>query len=140
MRGFKDVHKCEASCSVEYVGLGRKPKPWCERFESKILYVGDCWIWDQAALKTDAQRNRLNFRTNEYDNIDACRWIYENVIGPIPYGHQIDHAVCEDWRCVNPFHLEAVTPLENQRRYRDTRKSWTLRDGQGKFVGRREGA
>ena len=47
----------------------------------------------------------------------AHRAYYEVTHGPIPEGHEIDH-LCRNRRCVNPDHLEAVAPVENQRRAR----------------------
>jgi hypothetical protein len=43
------------------------------------------------------------------------RWAYEHFVGPIPDGLQIDH-LCRVRRCLNPAHLEPVTPVENVRR------------------------
>lgn len=44
------------------------------------------------------------------------RWSYEYHKGrPIPSGFQIDH-LCRNTICVNPDHLEAVTPLVNSLR------------------------
>ena len=44
--------------------------------------------------------------------VQAHRWAYELVMGPIPEGCHIDH-LCRTRHCVNPNHMEAVSPQEN---------------------------
>lgn len=43
------------------------------------------------------------------------RVVYEHFKGSVPEGLQLDH-LCRDRGCVNPDHLEAVTPQVNQLR------------------------
>lgn len=50
------------------------------------------------------------------------RYVYEQLVGPIPEGHQLDH-VCRTRACVNVEHLEPVLPGENTRRIVRTPKT-----------------
>lgn len=49
------------------------------------------------------------------------RTAYEMFVGEIPAGLQLDH-LCRTRHCVNPDHLEPVTPSENIRRSFAARK------------------
>lgn len=84
------------------------------RFWAKVDRQGGpdaCWIW-------------LAHRVHGYGRwrpktpgptLPAHRFAFELLVGPIPDGLQIDH-LCRNPPCVNPAHLEVVTPLENQLR------------------------
>ena len=77
-----------------------------QRFWSKVDKSGECWIW--TAGKTSKGYGKFTHsRSNR-----AHRWAYEQVNGPIPEGLVIDH-LCRTPACVNPNHLEAVTPRVN---------------------------
>lgn len=79
-----------------------------------------CWIWTGAAGGREGARYGRIFAGRRTDAghpaaEQAHRIAYQLAIGPIPEGMEIDH-LCRVTLCVNPDHLEAVTPLENQRR------------------------
>lgn len=82
-----------------------------ERFEQKAIPEPNsgCWLWT-GMLAHGYGRFRHGQRL-----VYAHRFSHEHYKGPIPNGMEVDH-LCRVTSCVNPDHLEAVTPLENIRR------------------------
>lgn len=62
-----------------------------------------CWQWQGSMSPDGYGRFSVGY---------AHRFSYEKAIGPIPDGFHIDH-LCRNRGCVNPAHLEAVTPRTN---------------------------
>jgi hypothetical protein len=82
-------------------------------FWAHVDKTATCWLWHGEVLRNGyglaylgrAPGRRLVRRL-------AHRLSYELAVGPIPKGLQIDH-LCRVRNCVNPAHLEAVTPRVN---------------------------
>ncbi len=70
--------------------------------------VGGCWIW-QAQF-----HNTVPIKTWFKRSINARRWLWELLIGPIKDGQRL-YAKCGENRCVNPAHMKVVTLSEAAR-------------------------
>lgn len=77
--------------------------------------LGPCWLWTAAVSSATGYGNfsvRVDGRRYHYG---AHRWLYEQRLGAIEDGLQLDH-LCRVRRCVRPDHLEPVTALVNTMR------------------------
>ena len=74
-----------------------------------------CWLWTGKLQVGGYGKFFADGRT-----ILAHRWCYEFMVGAIPDGLHLDH-LCFTPACVNPYHLDPVTPAVNNER-RDARQ------------------
>ena len=85
-----------------------------KRFWYDVRSIGagsdDCWEWAGYRHPRGYGRFVANGK-----GFQAHRYAYEQVVGPIPDGMQIDH-LCRNRACVNPVHLEPVSNRTNSLR------------------------
>lgn len=78
-----------------------------QRLVSSIRFTKTCWIWK--ARQTSKGYAEFYIKSKP---IRAHKLIYEMIVSPVPVGLQLDH-LCRVRHCVNPLHLEPVTPKVN---------------------------
>jgi hypothetical protein len=86
-----------------------RPAPLADRLWSKVVITPGCWLFTGAKVTGYGVLSRGPAGAGR---IQAHRAAWELLVGPIPEGLQIDH-LCRVRNCVNPDHLEPVTPREN---------------------------
>jgi hypothetical protein len=91
----------------------RKLRPPEERFWERVQKTETCWLWIGGLTKAGYGQFHIGPDGKGGYSYDlAHRWCYKLWNGEIPQGLQLDH-LCRVRNCVNPEHLEAVTPRVN---------------------------
>lgn len=83
--------------------------PLAQVIAERTQKTDTCWLWIGSVNSTTGY-GRISRGAGKH--IPAHRAAYELARGPIPEGLVIDH-LCRVRHCVNPSHLEPVTPREN---------------------------
>jgi hypothetical protein len=123
--------ECETGCAIDGCSRPRTAKGLCsahrrrerkwgdpsikygqhapveDRFWSKVDAQGPCWEWTGA--RSSSGYGQIWVKPAK---VVAHRFAYEQLVGPIPVGLQLDH-LCRNRACVNPDHLQPVTQQIN---------------------------
>ena len=82
-----------------------------DRFWSKVERTKSCWNWKAATY-----RDGYGIFGLDGGVVRAHRLAYELLVGEIPIDKELHH-ICKNKLCVNPYHLEAITHREHQRKF-----------------------
>lgn len=88
------------------------------RFMRHVARTDTCWLWTGTTAGSNAKYGHF---WDGARKVYAHRFSYEQHVGPIPEGMELDHVRergCTSKLCVNPGHLEPVTHAENCERGR----------------------
>lgn len=73
-----------------------------------------CWMWTGASR--DGRYGAFSPEGHWASLTSAHIWAYEQTVGPVPEGLELDHFRCSRTMCANPEHVRPVTPRENSLR------------------------
>lgn len=117
MCGCGKPTKLATSTSTKNGWVQGKPRKYLTGHHGRMSRTGwdvdaaGCWIW----------RGHVAANGRGYTKVGgiptlAYRFVYEERVGPIPDGHHLHH-LCENPMCVNPGHLEPLTPAAHVARH-----------------------
>src|ERR1044072_9284041 len=119
-------------CRTHYMrqykyGSTDDPSPEWKRFWSQVRFIPDCcWEWTAGMNQYGYGRFTLTGPRETSQKVQAHRYSYEQLVGPIPEGLVLDH-LCRNRACVNPDLLEPVTLKENILRGNGMGARWARR-------------
>ena len=115
-------HHAHGYCAMHAARLRRTGSPTetlrettLGSFWKRVKKTDSCWWWTGERTKQGYGMLATRIRPTASRSKLAHRVSWELENGAIPDGHYIDH-LCRNESCVNPSHLEPVTPKENVRR------------------------
>lgn len=82
-----------------------------KRFMSKVHKTDSCWFW-----MAGKNGNGYGYFWFENASVPAHRWIYCFFNGRLGYDIELHHK-CQTPTCVNPDHLQPLTPSEHIKKH-----------------------
>lgn len=97
--------------------MRRAAAPISERISAKVEKTPEgCWLWRGTRSQGYGQL-KVAGRMKQ-----AHRVAWEELVGPLPPGIQLDHVRCTTL-CINPAHLRPVTQAQNRQNLREVHRN-----------------
>lgn len=84
-----------------------------------------CWMWTGGRWGPGRLYGQWHPEGHGGRAVNAHIWAYEQFVGLVPEGLQLDHFFCDTPLCVNPEHVRPASPRENVLRS-DSFVAWNL--------------
>lgn len=99
--------------------MSQRKTPFERVMARVVIAEGGCWLYQGGLDRDGYGQIGVPREDGVWTTARAHRVVYEQVVGPIPEGMQLDHVRargCQSRACCNPDHLEPVTALVNVNR------------------------